>query len=135
MTDKCAQLVRRCLRVVNSGGQPLLRDLRLVCSDGALTWNALFLAPVLSNEVRWECEVALRDEDQSSLSLLLPDFSVSSARKLLEVVTSGAASVSSEEGRREVTLLLRSLGANLAMFSGVDQEELSSEVSRLTFFL
>ncbi len=128
MADIDVQLVHRCLSVVNSDRQPHLRDLRLVCSDGTLTWNALFLNPVLSGDLKWECEMALGKEDQGALFLLLPEFSMSYARALLEVVTSGEASVSSEGDRREVLLLLRALGADLKMFSGLENFETSSEV-------
>ncbi len=121
-----SRLVRRCAREVNAGAQPF-RDLRLACADGAITWNCLFLAPLMSRQLRRECAEAasgVRGANAGGgggvVTVLLAGFSVRSARSMLELATTGRTAEDLSGGDlEEVRGMLAAMGADEAMFSGM----------------
>ncbi len=112
-----ANLARWWLEEVNKSKEDTHRNLTLVCRDGVLTWNALYLFPVTSVPL-WEeiSFVGSRCPCHNRVTMLLPDFDKDVVRALLELVTMGR-NVTGTHGDLEE--LLCALGANKS--TGVGQ--------------
>ncbi len=95
------------------------RNLILQCRDGSLSWNALFLAPLVSRSV-WEAIASSTmgnscSQSESVVHFQLPDYSTTTVRCFLELITSGVAVHGGS--RKELEELLVNLCGDLNQFS------------------
>ncbi len=109
-------LTRWWLEEVNKSKEDTHRNLTLVCRDGVLTWNALYLFPVTSVPL-WEemSFVGSRCPCHNRVTMLLPDFDKDVVRALLELVTMGHNIAGTHDDLEE---LLCALGANRSTGAG-----------------
>ena len=118
-TGWVSSLAQELLTAVTENRGGATRNLSLVCSDGVLTWNAMYLFPATSVAV-WEtiARVGSRCPFQSEVTLLLPDFDRDTVGRLLELLTLGAVSFSNRSERENFQRLLAALGKDESAFGG-----------------
>ncbi len=99
------------------------RNLHLQCRDGSLTWNVLFLAPLVSESL-WEAVTGTwcSQSDAEVVQFQLPDYSTAIVRCFLDFISSGETEVGgegSEETLKELRELLLDMCGDLQKFSEV----------------
>ncbi len=129
-------LIRRLLQEVNTTRSH--RDVHLVCRDGALSWSSLFfsrrlLSPALSAAFQEEAAAAAARDGGcgrcrgGKLTVLLADFGVDAARRLLSLLTGGKVDLRGEGEVEDFVHLLRAFGVDAGQLEGAERVGLVKE--------
>ncbi len=122
-------LIKNWLEEVNSDLEGVMghRNLILQCSDGSLSWNALFLAPLVSRSV-WEAVSSNMmgtenccSQCEAVVQFHLPDYSTKTVKCFLELITTGVVETvgtgRNSGTRKELEDLLLHMCGDLKQFS------------------